>query len=184
MVPLWATILVGLTAGVLGTLLTISHERGAEIPARMLEAADDYLQGLFAMATGLRSLRLALDAAERPPQAEIAAIREQIQEAADRLDPQRGRIPLLFGKSHTLAVLLEVSRAIEELRKAYESWEAKEPNGKARVETAEDVAGAAIAKFAQAARRDLRYGMLSRLIDRLGRMVHTPVHTPPLENAD
>ena len=45
--PTWAVILVGISAGLLsglvGTLLTISHERGAEVRTRMLAAAEDFL---------------------------------------------------------------------------------------------------------------------------------------------
>jgi hypothetical protein len=46
--PVWAAIIVGLGSGLAGsivsTLLTISHERGAEFRGRMLQAAEDFLR--------------------------------------------------------------------------------------------------------------------------------------------
>jgi hypothetical protein len=43
--PSWAVaVIVGLASGLLGTLATIGHERGAEFRTRMLAAADDFLQ--------------------------------------------------------------------------------------------------------------------------------------------
>jgi hypothetical protein len=164
MVPLWAAILVGLASGALGTLLVIGHERGAEIRTRMLDAADDYHQALFEMATGIQGLSLALEA-ERPSQEVISKLRMQLQDVTDRSVPVRGRIQLLFGGSRTMNALIEVNNAFEGLRLAFDAWEANQPDGKARVEKASDVAGAAIAKFTSSVRRDLRWGVLSRFID-------------------
>ena len=46
--PVWAAIIIGLASGlvssIVGTLLTIRHERGAEFRTRMLTAAEDYLR--------------------------------------------------------------------------------------------------------------------------------------------
>jgi hypothetical protein len=167
MVPLWATILVGLAGTVLGTLLNIGHERGREMRTRMVGAADDCLQALFELATGVRDLKLAIDAGARPDEDEIGAVTSRLQQTADQLNPIKGRVQLLFGDSPTLAAIVEVGWATERIREAYTAWLDNEPGARDRAIKSEDAVAAAIARFTVAARRDLRYGgLLARLIDR------------------
>jgi hypothetical protein len=63
--PVWATVLVGLGAGVVGTLLStflrISHERETELRSRMLHAADDFVA---AVTPALMNTKAAIDDAE------------------------------------------------------------------------------------------------------------------------
>ena len=162
MVPLWAAIVVGFLSGTLGTLLTIGHQRGAEIRTRMVEAADDYLQAVFELINGIRNLRLALEASVRPPQEEIDEIRARLQEVEDRLTPVRGRIQLLFGASPTLWAVLEVSECLERVRRAFEAWQLNEPGSQARANQEVGALGEAVAAFSEGARRHLRYGVFSR----------------------
>ena len=54
MTPTWAVIVVAVASGLLGTLLTISHERAAELRTRMLNAADEFATGTV---TALQKLR-------------------------------------------------------------------------------------------------------------------------------
>lgn len=59
--PVWAAILVGVGSGLLsglaGTLLTITHERGAEMRTRMLTAAEEFIRAAEACRQSVRVAR-------------------------------------------------------------------------------------------------------------------------------
>jgi hypothetical protein len=175
MVPLWATLLVGLGGGMLGTLLTIGHERGAELRTRMLTAADAYLQANMQMAAGVRGLRIALEAPTRPSQDVLERIRFEIQEVDDRLTQLLGPIVLLFGPaSATSHWARETRDAQERLRLAFDAWEANEPLARDRVIDAVREVDARLLEFTLAARRDVRFGVVTAEIFRIrGRIQRT-----------
>jgi hypothetical protein len=89
--PLWVTLLVGLAAGVAGTLvsttLQISHERTRELRSRMLAAADEFV------VTGER----AAFASDNAGLTASNAANEKFQALADELSTKHSRIKLLFG---------------------------------------------------------------------------------------
>ncbi len=66
-VPLWATLLIGLAGGVLGTLFTIGHERGAEFRTKMLPLADEFLQTLTDAANRVGDVRALVTEGQAPP---------------------------------------------------------------------------------------------------------------------
>jgi hypothetical protein len=63
-VPTWAAILVGvasgLGSGLVGTLLTIGHQRGAEMRTRMLTAAEEFVRAAEACRKAIRDARAGL----------------------------------------------------------------------------------------------------------------------------
>jgi hypothetical protein len=101
MTPLWATIVIAVSStllgGLLGTLATIRHERGAEFRTRMLAAADDFLQAAGECTRLLGDVDRALKAEPRDD-VELDRLFEQLREATrDLLIVTLPRIQLLFG---------------------------------------------------------------------------------------
>jgi hypothetical protein len=95
-VPLWAALLTGLAGGVLGTLFTIGHERGAEFRTRMLTAADEFLQAL-SRAVDRAGEANALLKQNRVPRARLDEALAELEAACEELGAMLVRINLLFG---------------------------------------------------------------------------------------
>lgn len=105
MTPTWAVVLIGLGAGLLGTLARASYERNAELRTRMLDAADDFSTGT------MRALQQARNAAGTILKDKVPLLdpqtnwyREEIHAAVDALNDEisstfarLGRVHLLFG---------------------------------------------------------------------------------------
>ena len=96
-VPLWAALLTGLAGGVLGTLFTIGHERGAEFRTRMLTAADEFLQALIDAVNRVGDVN-ALIKHQRVPKIRLDEAFADLDAARDELGVVLGRINLLFGR--------------------------------------------------------------------------------------
>ncbi len=160
-VPLWGTLLIGLVGGVLGTLvgtaLTISHERGAEFRTRMLTAADEFLQtaGIsFRRATDLMTL---LKRDDQPPRDQVDAAFQDLEELGWELLLKLTRITLLFDEG-SLAVnsALDASSAVEEATKALRELQEGAPTAAEHLDSAYDKLTAAINRFGTDVRRDVR----------------------------
>ena len=108
MTPTWAVILVGLGSAILGTLvatlLTISHERAAELRAHMISAADDFSTGAI---SALQQARIAAGEVKKDPSRplgdgknftpEIQAHLDKANGAVDEVLAKQARVHLLFG---------------------------------------------------------------------------------------
>lgn len=99
-VPLWATLLIGLAGGIIGTLATIGHERGAEFRTRMLTAADEFLQALTDAVNRVGDVRTLLRE-DGPPEGDVDEAFERLEEVLDELRIVLGRVDLLFGAETT-----------------------------------------------------------------------------------
>lgn len=70
MTPTWVTVVValaaGLASGLLATMLRISHDRGAELRTRMVDAADEFCVAVVAARQRMRTIG-GLILSERPP---------------------------------------------------------------------------------------------------------------------
>jgi hypothetical protein len=101
-------ILVGLGSAILGTLvatlLTISHERAAELRAHMISAADDFSTGAI---SALQQARIAAGEVKKDPSRplgdgtnftpEIQAHLDKANGAVDEVLAKQARVHLLFG---------------------------------------------------------------------------------------
>jgi hypothetical protein len=122
----WVAIVIGLGSGLVGTigaaLLTIRHEREAEIRSRMLAAAEEYLGRAEAV---VRSLNEALDALEASDRDEDA-----IAESIGAIDELRWssllallRLKLLFGvHSRTWERAVAADTVLGDLVDALKKW--------------------------------------------------------------
>jgi hypothetical protein len=188
-VPLWAALLVGLGGGVLGTLLTVSHERGAEMRTRMLDAADDYVHGSMQMANAARDLKYALLSRQRlnPPDDELDALLAELRESADELSLTLARIQLLFGASSaTWANATKAEAGNEKVIESYTAWRNSDPDftiAELNANVAE--ATSAIDALGKAARREVRFGAGARIAHRLSDLTRRsrPGEPPPDEEA-
>jgi hypothetical protein len=98
-------VLVAIASGLGATLLTISHERGAELRGRMLDAADEFsTRAVAALNVARNSFGEILVLSGEGPYVESDTIRSEIQEAIDRLglavaeaQARQARVRLLFG---------------------------------------------------------------------------------------
>jgi hypothetical protein len=107
--PTWAVVLVGLASGLAGslvtTLLTISHERAAELRTHMLNAADEFstrtvaaLQAARNVAGEIRNRDAPiLDAATGRFTAEIQKQFDDVNDAVNDVLAKQARVHLLFG---------------------------------------------------------------------------------------
>jgi uncharacterized membrane protein len=86
--PTWlVALLVGLLSGLAGTLLRLQHERSADLRARMLEAADDFV-------TAFTEAREAIEKAVRTVQVQDSLANEEIPDDMRRewLDERKASI--------------------------------------------------------------------------------------------
>jgi hypothetical protein len=106
--PTWAVVLVGLAGGVLGslltTVLTISHERAAELRAHMLNAADEFSTEAIAALQHARNAAGEIKKDDAPLddetgwfRAEIRAYLDKANQAVDDALAKQARVHLLFG---------------------------------------------------------------------------------------
>jgi hypothetical protein len=108
MTPTWAVIVVGLTSGALGSLLTAgvtaSHERAAEFRSKLLNAADEFsIATILALQKTRDAAGRILDA-ERPLVDHAGRFKPEIQAeldaangAVDDVFAKQARVHLLFG---------------------------------------------------------------------------------------
>lgn len=108
MTPTWAVILVGLGSAVLGsllgTLLTISHERAAEFRSRMLSAADEFSTGAISALQQARNAAGEVWKEDTPLDDETGWFRAEIKghfdaanAAVDDVLAKQARVHFLFG---------------------------------------------------------------------------------------
>jgi hypothetical protein len=106
--PTWAVVLVGLAGGALGslltTLVTISHERGAELRAHMLNAADGFSTGAIAALQQARNAAGEIKKDDSPLdddsgwfRSDIKALLDAASGAVDDVLAKQARVHLLFG---------------------------------------------------------------------------------------
>jgi hypothetical protein len=165
-VPLWAALLIGLGGGVVGTLLTLSHERGAEMRTRMLTAADDFILTATQASHFARDLMHALQ--DEAPLADTEERLTQLHASGDRFDELLVRVTLLYGQSSATMsrgetfqdAFLAVTEGLAHWREHGASEEYKLSTAKLMV-----LADIAIAHFGRAARSDVRFGIGARLFE-------------------
>jgi hypothetical protein len=131
MTPTWAVLLVALGSGLLGIWLQISHERGAEIRTRMLDAADQFSTGVVAALQEARNAAGEVKKAE-PPLIESNAHRfkkdvqtrlDVANQAVDHVLAMRARVHLLFGdQSHAGIAATGVVAHLRNMGMALEDW--------------------------------------------------------------
>jgi hypothetical protein len=116
-------VLVAIASGLGATLLTISHERGAELRGRMLDAADEFsTQVVAALHVARNSFgEILMLAGEGAHYVESDPIWPEIKEAIDRVrlavneaQARQARVHLLFG--HESAAGLAAAEIITRLR--------------------------------------------------------------------
>ena len=180
-VPLWGALLVGLAGGVLGTLvgtlLTISHERGAEFRTRMLSAADDFLRAATEVAQSIGTAESAITSKE--PDEQIEPLMRAFRESSSRLVIEYSRVQLLFGaESQTYKSAVGAIEAINDLRQALRSiWKAPGSVTPEEYEQAFGRASDEIERFGQAAREDIRQTPMRRLFRRNEQPAPAPTTT-------
>lgn len=86
-VPLWAAILIGVSSGLLATLVRIGHERGAEFRTRMLNAAEGFLSAADRASGELRTPKLPTP----------TGILEGVNYATEAIVPTVSLVHLLYG---------------------------------------------------------------------------------------
>ena len=154
----WVTLVTGIgIGGLLGTLMTISHERDAEFRSRMLTAADEYLQAVSALATSVAPVRWAL---EREPRvdAEVADAIKTMEDILGDLMTKGVRLDLLFGESATVYYAGQVFDYFHDLRDLLIAWREGEPDAADLVlaKMEDEDGGPPGGEFAEAARRDVQ----------------------------
>jgi len=128
--PTWAVILVGLGSAILGsllaTLLTISHERAAELRAHMLSAADEFSTGAIA---ALQQARVALGEVKNPArpiwdgtnfEPEIQAHLDKANNAADEVLAKQARVQRFGDQSPTGIAAAGVTSQLRNMQMALE----------------------------------------------------------------
>lgn len=111
MTSAWITVIVAIVSGLAGTMLRISHDRGAELRTRMLNAADEFSIAVVAALSRMRSTAGEVSRAPRFPlvdretesytdafQTELDEVNDAVADTLEKL----ARVHLLFGDlSHT-----------------------------------------------------------------------------------
>jgi hypothetical protein len=162
--PVWAAVVIGLGSGVasglLGTLLSISHQRGAEWRSRRLDAAAEFLR----RAEEVR--RLARRGPEGDPEFSLALVRR----TWDELVPAVSMIELLYGYWSQPAHFAHViGSELGDLTSATAAAVASEGEESALLEMQQHLrtASAAFDDFSRVAALDVRQGWLRRLPRRI-----------------
>ena len=154
--PVWGAIVVGLGSGlvssIVGTLLTISHERAAEFRSRMLQAAEDFLR----RAEAVRRF------ARRPRNTAASEPLDALLDAWDDLVSAVVLVELLFGHDSEAAYWAretsnELKDVEEELRAALETHsDLTTPIREQRINDHMLVAGQAMDRFGTTAAMQVR----------------------------
>lgn len=158
--PLWAAIVIGLGSGVLGTLVSVRHQRGAELRTRMLDAAAEFLQA----AEGMRR------AARKPRGEHLEESLGVLRDRWDDLVPTVMMVELLFGRRSPAA--LQAQAAGSMFGDAIDSLEAGFAGDDAELAKAQPAvvqASHALERFADEAARQVRATAARRLLGRLHR---------------
>lgn len=145
--PVWAAILIALGSGLLGTLLTISHERGAEFRTRQLTSAEDFLRGAEKIRQALR----------RPLSADPDEALARIRDAREELVATVMWVGLLYGPRSEANTLAESAGGF--MWNAEEAWEAFFKGDESAYEVASEElrnASYSLEAFAVVAARDVR----------------------------
>jgi hypothetical protein len=168
----WATLLLGFGAGVLATLVTIVHQRGAEMRTRQIGAADEYLSESIRSGQAARDLRQALSSSPPAPAERLDELGRSLEEVSDRLLEVVARIVLLFGADSTTWRYCQITYGTHaRIVDALKDWRAQGPQfdqRRLKVLRAE-WPDTAVDDFALAARREVRFGMVARFYARLTR---------------
>ena len=171
--PLWVTLVVGLGAGVLGSLLTttlrIRHEREADFRSRMLEAADDFVSAAMSavdraaehdLKYSLRKLdaevRTATTALSAEHRKEIDELWDSTSEALREAIRRVPRIRLLFGVESEAAA--HAKAACDQLGQSMAFFVEIKPEGAEDAQELINDAEQRVDQFSAAARRDLTSG--------------------------
>ena len=154
--PVWAAVIIGLGTGVasglLGTILTISHQRGAEFRSRMLRAAEDFLRAA-------EQVRRLIRQPEREP---VDAIRF-VRAAWEDLVPTVTLVELLYGRdSQTAHLARATGNELQSVEEALQAVIQGERAQWAAVNEHMAIAGEAINEFGRNAALDVRQGWLRR----------------------
>jgi H+/Cl- antiporter ClcA len=135
MTPTWAVIVVGLISGALGvllsTLLRISHERGAEMRGRMLDAADGFSAAVVAALQDAASAEskiindlptdLLTATGEWLP--EIQEIKMELHALVNDAQARQARVHLLFGEERPAGLsATEIVTRLRNLELAIAGW--------------------------------------------------------------
>jgi hypothetical protein len=186
-VPLWAALLVGLGGGVfgtlVGTLLTISHERSAEFRTRMLTAADDFLRTGTQLAQSIGAAEAAIIAKE--PDAQVEPLWRAFQESSSRFALEYSRVQLLFGaESRAFRAAVVAVEDVDKARQALRSMR-NQPGSVTHqnYEKAFLEAAFAIGQFGQEARRDIRQTAARRRLAGLFQSQEQEAPIPPRAEA-
>jgi hypothetical protein len=154
----WLTLVTGIgIGGLLGTLMTISHERGAEFRSRMLTAADEFLQTVSALANSVAPVRWALEREPRVDE-EVADALRTMEALYEELLPKAIRLELLFGDSPTVHYAGEISDYFHNLRELVIDWKQGAPDAAeaALAVIRDEDGGPPAVEFGEAVRRDVK----------------------------
>jgi hypothetical protein len=103
MTSAWITVIVAIVSGLAGTMLRISHDRGAELRSRMLNAADEFSIAVVAALSRMRNTAGEVIGAPPRPlitrpytvvfEKELDEVNDAVADALEKL----ARVHLLFG---------------------------------------------------------------------------------------
>ena len=100
--PVWASVLIGLGSGLLGVLVNVTYHRGAEMRARRLTAADEFLSLTGSMLFDIRDVQMPViggtsHGGPRTRGRTVDDVLAEVQRSADEVEQRLARILLLFG---------------------------------------------------------------------------------------
>jgi hypothetical protein len=156
-VPLWAALVIGLGGGVLGTILTINNDRGAEFRTRMLTAADEFLQTLATCFHKLDDIDDLYDDTRKRDPAAIQAALTEAGKLEHELSLKNVRVDLLFGEtSKASASAATATKAFHDLLFFLRTGPGAPPGIQERSEAAFKVMEEAGERFGEDVRGDIR----------------------------
>jgi hypothetical protein len=150
-VPIWVAIIVGLGSGlagsVIGTVLTVSHERAAEFRSRMLLAAEDFLRRGETVRRFVR----------RPHDTTTASPLDVLLDAWDELVPAVVLVELLFGRtSESAHWAREAANELSDVEKALRAAIEADSTSAEPIEDHMLAAGHAMDRFGEVAASQVR----------------------------
>jgi hypothetical protein len=150
--PVWAAIIIGLGSGTVGTLLSISHQRGAEFRTRMLEAAVEFV----GTAEKLRGVARQPDSLEEA----LAEYREGWAE----LVPLVTLLELLFGPSATVTAAKSAGAAFFAVREELERIKSHPEGPHLSIDALLQEATSSLQVFTDVAVREVRASRVERVL--------------------